>query len=137
MNQDLADLAANDVRALAWRRILAAIDDTHPRAHPKTADLATATERHAARVTAQRAVRYDQLNAGVSDAELDAEELDIYRRYAVDGYEHMRDVGRRYLAGLQDAGPDGPPPGAEDYRVGTVEDCPDDGFEWPGEEPQP
>ncbi|WP_018599661.1 hypothetical protein [Mycobacterium sp. 155] len=130
-NPTFDDLAANDCRALAWRRVLAWMDDTNP----QEGRPATAEERLAARTTALQTVRYDQLTAGVTGAELDAEELDIYRRHSsTAGHPHMREVGRGYLAGLQsDGAAGGPPPGAEDYQVGTVEDCPDDGLDWPGE----
>jgi hypothetical protein len=101
------------IREHAWRRILAGEDDTESTFHRPTTD----EQRDNIRREALRTAHLQALGAGLTRPEIDAAELDIRRRHLTnDASEHLLDVGRRYLAALQNDGPNGPPPGAEDYR---------------------
>lgn len=74
----------------------------------------------------------EAMAAGVTLFELARAELEIRRVY-------LPEAARRYLAqtarerflAAQHPEPDGPGPDAQDYRVGSLDGCPDDDLEWP------
>lgn len=114
----------------AWRLIAALSDPGTPDplwGEGPSEAINTAIQRQNARMVIAEAFA-----AGVKPVDLACAEIEIRRAYLSDSArQYLAQTARDRLVAAQFPEPDGPGPDAEDYRVGSVDDCTDDDFEWP------